>query len=75
VGGVEEEKKDSGKKDGDAKGKGKGRKEVHRYAFGLDSGCVYGNQLSAMVLEMGKDGGVRHKIVQVECEKAAELKG
>ncbi|OIW31246.1 Metallo-dependent phosphatase [Coniochaeta ligniaria NRRL 30616] len=45
-----------------------------RYAFGLDSGCVYGKQLTALVLEMGKDGGVRHRIVQVECEKAAEIK-
>lgn len=38
------------------------------YAFGLDSGCVYGRQLSALVLERGSEG-VSHKIVQVDCEK------
>jgi hypothetical protein len=38
------------------------------YAFGLDSGCVYGRQLSALVLERGAEG-VTHSIVQVDCEK------
>jgi hypothetical protein len=52
-------------------GKGKKGHKVGRYAFGLDSGCVYGRQLSALVLEVGRDGGVRHRVVQVECEKAA----
>ncbi|KAM5344209.1 hypothetical protein ACJ41O_012746 [Fusarium nematophilum] len=38
-----------------------------RYAFGLDSGCVYGNQLSAMVIEVTSGGqGISHSIVQVE---------
>ncbi|KAI8711938.1 Metallophos domain-containing protein [Fusarium sp. LHS14.1] len=40
-----------------------------RYAFGLDSGCVYGNQLSAMVVERSPDGGLSHSIVQVDCIK------
>ncbi|KAM0426008.1 hypothetical protein ACHAPT_008637 [Fusarium lateritium] len=40
-----------------------------RYAFGLDSGCVYGNQLSAMVVERSSDGGLSHSIVQVDCAK------
>lgn len=40
-----------------------------RYAFGLDSGCVYGNQLSAMVVEKSSDGGLSHSIVQVDCTK------
>ncbi|KAH8908101.1 Metallo-dependent phosphatase [Coniochaeta sp. PMI_546] len=53
---------------------GKEKKKAERYAFGLDSGCVYGKQLTALVLEMGEDGGVRHRIVQVDCEKAADLK-
>jgi hypothetical protein len=45
-----------------------------RYAFGLDSGCVYGKQLTALILEAGLEGehGIVHKIVQVNCEKAAE---
>lgn len=76
---VEEEGKGKGKRDGDAKGEGENdagteKRKVERYAFGLDSGCVYGKQLSAMVLERGEDGGVRHRIVQVECEKAVDLK-
>ncbi|RSL89741.1 hypothetical protein CEP51_001084 [Fusarium floridanum] len=40
-----------------------------RYAFGLDSGCVYGNQLSAMVVERSSGGGLSHSIVQVGCVK------
>ncbi|KAB5528980.1 Metallo-dependent phosphatase-like protein, partial [Coniochaeta sp. 2T2.1] len=52
---------------------GEKKKKGERYAFGLDSGCVYGNQLSAMVLEMdGEGAGVRHRVVQVGCEKAVE---
>lgn len=42
-----------------------------RYTFGLDSGCVYGRQLSALVIEAGKKT-VEHTVVQVECEDAAE---
>ncbi|KAJ4313573.1 hypothetical protein N0V84_009330 [Fusarium piperis] len=41
----------------------------HRYAFGLDSGCVYGNQLSAMVVEKSSGGGLSHSIVHVNCVK------
>lgn len=47
-----------------------GKKRAERYAFGLDSGCVYGKQLTALVLAMGSDGAVNHTIVQVDCEKA-----
>jgi hypothetical protein len=44
-----------------------------RYAFGLDSGCVYGNQLSALVLEYDSaSDDVTHSIVMVRCDKAAE---
>lgn len=70
VEGVEEETKPEGWTP-DITGK---KKRAERYAFGLDSGCVYGNQLTALVLEMGSDGGVGHRIVQVDCEKAAEIK-
>jgi hypothetical protein len=52
----------------------KKKKKADRYAFGLDSGCVYGRQLTALVLEVGSDGTIGHNIVQVDCEKAAELK-
>lgn len=37
-----------------------------RYAFGLDSGCVYGKHLTALVIEAAADGGVVHRIEQVE---------
>ncbi|KAF4981683.1 hypothetical protein FZEAL_2570 [Fusarium zealandicum] len=46
------------------------RERGTRYAFGLDSGCVYGNQLTAMVIERNSDGqGIAHSIVQVDYEK------
>ncbi|KXX75350.1 Bis(5'-nucleosyl)-tetraphosphatase, symmetrical [Madurella mycetomatis] len=40
-----------------------------RYAFGLDSGCGHGRQLSALVIEaVGPEkGGVEWRIEQVEC--------
>ncbi|KAK1673784.1 calcineurin-like phosphoesterase [Colletotrichum godetiae] len=38
-----------------------------RYAFGLDSGCAYGKELSAMVIETSPDGSdVIHRIEQVK---------
>ncbi|TIC91503.1 Bis(5'-nucleosyl)-tetraphosphatase, symmetrical [Colletotrichum higginsianum] len=38
-----------------------------RYAFGLDSGCAYGNPLSAMVIEPSPEtGDVVHRVVQVK---------
>lgn len=44
-----------------------------RYAFGLDSGCVYGNQLSALILEYNSESDdIKHSIAMVPCEKAAE---
>lgn len=52
----------------DVYGKGK-----RGYTFGLDSGCVYGKELSAMVIEISGDQVV-HKIVQVPCEKAVDPK-
>ncbi|KPM44193.1 hypothetical protein AK830_g2338 [Neonectria ditissima] len=43
-----------------------------RYAFGLDSGYVYGKQLTALVIEADpKTGGIVHRIEQVESKLAA----
>lgn len=37
-----------------------------KYAFGLDSSCVYGKRLSAMVMEL-TECGIEKRLVQVEC--------
>ncbi|KAF3352983.1 hypothetical protein VdG1_00455 [Verticillium dahliae VDG1] len=42
---------------------------VGAYAFGLDSGCVRGGQLSALVVAARGGGPVEHHVVQVDCEK------
>ncbi|KAK8089979.1 hypothetical protein PG997_004940 [Apiospora hydei] len=45
------------------------------YSFGLDSSCVRGGQLSALVFEAGRSmigrHVVKHRIVSTACEKAA----
>ncbi|CAK7232546.1 hypothetical protein SCUCBS95973_008294 [Sporothrix curviconia] len=41
------------------------------YTFGLDSGAVYGGKLTALVVEAGKDGVVKHRIEQVSCPAVA----
>ncbi|KAK7424065.1 hypothetical protein QQX98_000675 [Neonectria punicea] len=42
-----------------------------RYAFGLDSGCVYGKQLTALVIEAdAKSGDIVHRIEQVDSKLA-----
>ena len=33
--------------------------DVHRWTIGLDSGCVYGRRLSALVLERDENGKAR----------------
>lgn len=38
---------------------------IREYTMGLDSGCVYGRKLSALVIE---DGG-KHNVVQVKCNE------
>ncbi|KAF4498796.1 Bis(5 -nucleosyl)-tetraphosphatase, symmetrical [Fusarium agapanthi] len=49
--------------------------EVARYTFGLDSGCVYGKSLTAMVIDVKDDGeGLSHSIVQVDAIKEDEVK-
>lgn len=55
----------SGLKVPDTYGNGKG------YTFGLDSGCVYGRKLSALVIE-ARPEGIVHGITQVKCEMAVE---
>lgn len=49
---------------------GKGKKG---YTFGLDSGCVYGRSLTALVIEV-KKGEAAYEIVQLDCDKAADAK-
>lgn len=49
----------------DSYGNGRG------YTYGLDSGCVYGGKLSALVIE-ARPEGIVHGIVQVGCDKAVE---
>lgn len=44
----------------------KRRLQLGRYAIGLDSGCLYGNQLSALVIGV-TSGKVESRVVQVEC--------
>ncbi|KAJ5746285.1 hypothetical protein N7520_011467 [Penicillium odoratum] len=44
----------------------KRRLQLGKYAIGLDSGCLYGNQLSAVVIAV-VDGQIERQIVQVEC--------
>ncbi|KAL0937384.1 ser thr protein phosphatase family [Colletotrichum truncatum] len=42
--------------------------EIDKYTFGLDSGCVNGGELSALVIEATTEG-VTHEIKSVKCEK------
>ncbi|KAF4338926.1 bis(5 nucleosyl)-tetraphosphatase symmetrical [Fusarium beomiforme] len=52
---------------------GENSPEVARYTFGLDSGCVYGKSLTAMVVGEKKDGeGLSHSIVQADAMKKDE---
>ncbi|KAJ5482325.1 hypothetical protein N7475_001137 [Penicillium sp. IBT 31633x] len=44
----------------------KRRLQRSRYAIGLDSACLYGHQLSALVIA-ASDGNIEHRVVQVEC--------
>lgn len=42
---------------------------IRDYSFGLDSRCVNGGKLTAMVLEPEGDGSLKHHLVDVECEE------
>ncbi|KAG8167330.1 hypothetical protein KVR01_003019 [Diaporthe batatas] len=55
----------SGLKVPDTYGNGKG------HTFGLDSGCVYGRKLSALVIE-ARPEGIVHGITQVSCAKGTK---
>ncbi|KAK4860744.1 hypothetical protein LT330_004475 [Penicillium expansum] len=44
----------------------KRRLQLGRYAIGLDSACLYGHQLSAVVIA-ASNGEIMHHVVQVEC--------
>ncbi|KAI0125203.1 Metallo-dependent phosphatase-like protein [Xylariales sp. AK1849] len=46
---------------------------VQKYTFGLDSSCVKGGKLSALVFEPVDDGTVGHRIVSVDCLEARGL--
>ncbi|KAK4137101.1 Metallo-dependent phosphatase [Trichocladium antarcticum] len=48
------------------KDKKKGKEQGLRYAFGLDSGCGHGKQLTGLVIEATAEG-VRGWVAQVEC--------
>lgn len=43
--------------------------KVDRYTFGLDSACVNGGQLTALVIHVSKMGQLRQDIMQVPCDK------
>ncbi|ETS74041.1 hypothetical protein PFICI_13907 [Pestalotiopsis fici W106-1] len=45
---------------------------LQKFSYGLDSGCVKGGQLTAMVFEP-QSGKVGHRIVSVDCEGVAGL--
>lgn len=51
-------------------------KEVHydKFAIGLDTGCVYGNKLSALVISNTKDPMNNHNVVQVNAKKVYKEK-
>jgi hypothetical protein len=44
----------------------KRRLQLGRYTIGLDSACLYGHRLSALVIA-ASDGEIKHEIIQVEC--------
>ncbi|KAJ5515471.1 hypothetical protein N7527_007031 [Penicillium freii] len=46
------------------------RLQLGRYAIGLDSACLYGHQLSAVVI-VASDTGIEHQVIQVECADAS----
>lgn len=42
---------------------------VGKYTFGLDSACVNGGELTALIVQLNKKGDLTHKIRQVSCKK------
>ncbi|OAA55620.1 Ser/Thr protein phosphatase family [Cordyceps fumosorosea ARSEF 2679] len=43
--------------------------QIGKYTFGLDSGCVKGGHLTALVIHVSKKGNVKRNIRQVSCKK------
>ncbi|KAL2884267.1 hypothetical protein SGCOL_000208 [Colletotrichum sp. CLE4] len=43
--------------------------QIDKFTFGLDSGCVNGGELTALVIEASVDGGVTHSIKSTKCNK------
>ena len=41
--------------------------QLHDYSFGIDTGCIKGGKLTALVLEGGVDA-MKHSLVQVKCK-------
>ncbi|KAL2023553.1 hypothetical protein VTK56DRAFT_2161 [Thermocarpiscus australiensis] len=64
--GTTHEQKEKKKK----KKKEKNKKRGLRYAFGLDSGCGHGKQLTALIVE-ARPGAIAHRIEQVDCSHAS----
>lgn len=44
----------------------KRRLQLGKYTIGLDSACLYGNQLTALVISI-KNAKIEHQIIQVDC--------
>jgi hypothetical protein len=44
----------------------KRRIQIGRYSIGLDSACVYGHRLSALVIS-ASEGKIAHEVIQVDC--------
>ena len=42
--------------------------QLKRYSKGLDTGCVRGGRLTALVIEEGRWGGVKQSVVSVKCQ-------
>ncbi|KAK1656330.1 Metallo-dependent phosphatase-like protein, partial [Colletotrichum phormii] len=43
--------------------------QIDKFTFGLDSGCVNGGELTALVIEASADGGVTHSVKSTKCNK------
>ena len=43
--------------------------KIEKYSFGIDTGCVYGNKLTALIIEDTKEPMLSYNIVQVSASK------